>query len=49
VTDSPPKPELEPDPYDGECPECGGDRFWCDICEMWSAVCCWDYGTCHCD
>ena len=28
------------------CPDCGGQMIWC--CEMWSQVCCHDYGTCPC-
>lgn len=28
------------------CPDCGGTRVWC--CNMWSAICCYDYGTCPC-
>lgn len=29
-----------------ECPDCGGQMVWC--CDMWSQVCCHDYGTCPC-
>lgn len=29
-----------------ECPDCGGQMVWC--CDMWSQICCHDYGTCPC-
>ena len=29
------------------CPDCGGVMTWC--CEMWSQICCHDYGTCPCN
>ena len=29
-----------------ECPDCGGQMIWC--CDMWSQICCHDYGTCPC-
>ena len=29
-----------------ECPDCGGRMIWC--CDMWSQICCYDYGTCPC-
>jgi hypothetical protein len=29
-----------------ECPDCGGQMVWC--CDMWSRVCCYEYGTCPC-
>jgi hypothetical protein len=31
---------------DATCPDCGGTMVWC--CEMWSKICCHDYGTCPC-
>jgi hypothetical protein len=30
------------------CDECGGQRRWCESCEMWSRTCCEHYGTCMC-
>jgi len=33
---------------DSTCDWCGGERTWCDACEMWSAYCCEEYGTCQC-
>jgi len=33
---------------EGVCPECGGEMTWCDICRMYSADCCQEYGTCAC-
>jgi hypothetical protein len=32
--------------HEKECPDCGGMMIWC--CDMWSRVCCYDYGTCPC-
>ena len=31
-----------------KCSWCGGQKRWCDICEMWSRSCCEEYGTCMC-
>lgn len=31
-----------------ECPYCGGVMSWCSTCQMWSKVCCSEYGTCAC-
>jgi hypothetical protein len=31
-----------------ECSYCGGQMRWCQGCQMWSRVCCEDYGTCQC-
>jgi len=33
---------------DNTCPDCGGQMHWCSGCEMWSKVCCNEYGTCQC-
>lgn len=30
------------------CPYCYGEMKWCDGCQMWSRVCCEEYGTCQC-
>jgi hypothetical protein len=30
------------------CPSCGGKMAWCSICNVYSRVCCVDYGTCLC-
>lgn len=30
------------------CPNCGGVRTWCDLCQMYSSRCCETYGTCLC-
>ena len=32
----------------GKCRYCGGQRSWCDGCEMWSATCCEEYASCMC-
>ena len=32
----------------GTCSDCGGTMEWCPCCEMWTQVCCVDYGTCEC-
>ena len=37
--------------YQGDevtCPYCGGQMVWCTGCEMYSQVCCEEYGTCEC-
>lgn len=31
-----------------ECPDCGGIMPWCTACEMYTQVCCIEYGTCQC-
>lgn len=33
---------------DGVCPYCGGQMYYCRICDMWSSSCCKEYGTCMC-
>ena len=40
--------EAEVMALDGVCPDCRGDMEWCDCCQMWSQICCVDYGTCEC-
>jgi hypothetical protein len=30
------------------CDWCGGQMQWCDCCQMYSNICCVDYGTCWC-
>lgn len=37
--------------YEGEtavCPDCGGLMEWCSSCEVYTQICCVDYGTCQC-
>jgi len=37
--------------YEGdyiECPDCGGEMEWCNVCDMYTQICCIDYGTCWC-
>jgi len=31
-----------------DCPDCGGKMVWCSCCEMYSQICCIDFGTCQC-
>ena len=31
-----------------ECPDCGGQMEWCDGCQMYTQLCCEEYGTCMC-
>jgi len=31
-----------------ECPDCFGEMIWCESCEMYSQVCCEEYGSCAC-
>ena len=33
---------------DSTCISCGGEMEWCTTCDMWSATCCEEYGTCEC-
>lgn len=40
--------EQEWDAKTQRCDECGGLMEWCDCCEMWTQICCVDYGTCMC-
>jgi hypothetical protein len=47
--------ELEPTPTGfrippppKKCDQCGGQMRWCSHCEVWSRVCCVQYGTCQC-
>lgn len=30
------------------CTNCGGEMTWCEVCQMWSAFCCEEYGSCGC-
>ena len=31
-----------------ECPDCGGQMEWCEGCQMYTQLCCEEYGTCMC-
>lgn len=31
-----------------ECERCGGEEWWCPVCNVFTAICCIPYGTCMC-
>lgn len=43
--------KAKEDDYDTEyeyCDDCGGEKQWCTTCQMWTQICCVEYGTCMC-
>jgi hypothetical protein len=34
--------------YGKKCPDCNGYMAWCEICDVYTKICCVDYGTCQC-
>jgi cytochrome c-type biogenesis protein CcmH/NrfF len=30
------------------CPDCGGQMIWCSNCQIYTQICCVEYGTCMC-
>ena len=45
---NPPTPKTPYQPKTTYCENCGGEKVWCEGCEMWSRTCCEEFGTCMC-